>query len=432
MSRTLRWLGVGVWLLVILGACAGPAQSPTTPTAIPPFVPTPSPTPTVTPAPILRVWAPPELAADAAPGGSLLRQQLEGFALAEGLTLDLRLKPVEGPGGMLPTLAAATLVAPEALPEVLLLPRPALETAALKGWLQPLADLDAALPAAWQDSAFSFAHRLGLVQSTLYGQLLGAQALGLLYPPDAFPEEPPQVWAAVYDSPHPVRWAAGDPQALFVLGLYQAAGGPLRDAEGRPTVEPGALTAALEVVYRLALRGQAAPALLQVPDDGALWQAYGAGQNGLLVTDITLAWRTPSPWQETLVPGLQTPAERWSLAWGYLWAVPAALPEARQARAARLLRSLGDPVFLGQWSAAAGFLPPHPDAVVGWDPTRWAQQVRPFATAAQPIPEQDVLQLLGPVLQQAAAQVLQGLADPATAAARAAAQVVAPASTPSP
>ncbi len=433
MSRArhaLLW-GMGVfWSL--LAACVGAQNGQPTPTATPlvQVAPSPTPTATATPLPVLRVWLPPELAADEVAGADVLRTQLEGFALAEGLTLDLRLKPVSGPGGMLPTLAAAALVAPDALPEALLLPRQALESAALKGLLLPLNELDASLTAANHASFFPFARDLGLVQDVPYGQALAGQALGLLYRPTDFPEGPPQHWEALLTGDLPLRWAAGDSQALLVLGLYQAAGGPLRDAEGRPTLDATVLASVLEAFYRMALRGQITSDLLEITDDAALWRAYGSGEGGVLLTDVTLPLRAPSPWRTALVPGPR--GEAWSWAWGYLWAVPT-LPSSRQPRAARLLRALAAPEFLGLIDVEPGLdrrcfqaivdLPPHPDAVTAWDPNRWAERVRLFVATAQRLPTQDVLLTLGPPVQQALAQVLRGALDPQSAAAQAAAQV---------
>jgi hypothetical protein len=88
---------------------------------------------------LVRIWLPPEFDPDGdSPASVLLKDRLEQFALENpDVRLDARVKSLTGTGGLLEALTAAHVSAPLALPDLVLLPRPMLESAALKGLLTP-------------------------------------------------------------------------------------------------------------------------------------------------------------------------------------------------------------------------------------------------------------------------------------------------------
>ena len=65
------------------------------------------------------------------PASSLLKARLDQFASENpDVRLEVRAKALEGAGGLLDSLVAANVAAPLALPDLVLLPRPVLESAA--------------------------------------------------------------------------------------------------------------------------------------------------------------------------------------------------------------------------------------------------------------------------------------------------------------
>ncbi len=408
-------LTLGILLLLLGSACTGtggavlPSPAATTPTAMPPTA-----TPTSVPPTTLQVWLPPECDPQAAtPAAEILRARLEAFAAAEGLALDVRIKAPEGMGGMLPTLTDAELVAPGAVPEVLLLPRSAFEAAALKGLLMPLSAVpEAPLPSA--ADTFPYALALAQVQGIAYGVPLAGQALALYYPAGAFPEGVPATWSDLVASEGlPWRWAAGDPQARLLLGIYRAAGGTIRSDEGRPSLDTTVLTRVLQDFADLTARGLVVPSLLDLHDDATVWQYYGSSPNSLLFVPQTYLPQAADAWRISLIPGED--GQPWSWAEGYLWAVPRQ-SSPRLALAGRWLQAAADPTFVGPWTEVQGFLPPTEAALQAWQQSDLAAQMRPFAQGAQPLPSLDVLTTLGPPLQEALAQVINGTASPEEAA----------------
>ena len=87
----------------------------------------------------LTVWVPPQFDPSANnPAAALLRSQLQEFSQQNGnIQVEVRVKAAAGPGGLLDALAATSTAAPSALPDLVALPRPDLEAAALKGLIYP-------------------------------------------------------------------------------------------------------------------------------------------------------------------------------------------------------------------------------------------------------------------------------------------------------
>ena len=86
---------------------------------------------------------PPEFdPASSKPAGKILQSRLGEFTNRRpGVRIEVRVKETSGTGGLLDSLTTASAAAPQALPDLVALPRPELETAALKGLLHPFRDL---------------------------------------------------------------------------------------------------------------------------------------------------------------------------------------------------------------------------------------------------------------------------------------------------
>ena len=230
-----------------------PTEAQTTPALLTQTEPAPasfSPTPSASSTPervngplTLHIWLPPQF--DPASGtkeGSLLKQRLEEFKVRRpGILLDVRIKALDGPGGLLDMLSTASAAAPGILPDLVALPRPMMEAAALKGLLHPFDGLMTALDNSdWYD----YALQLAQLQKSTFGLPFAGDALILIYRPSIV-GDPPRRLNNSQAIKGPLAFPAGDPQSLFTLLLYQAAGGPVQDEQGRPSLDPAVLAQVL-------------------------------------------------------------------------------------------------------------------------------------------------------------------------------------------
>lgn len=402
---------------------------------------TPSPTlsPTLLPSPDLQatsagpvtltIWLPPQF--DPAAGtkaGNMLAERLEEFSLRRpGVRLDVRIKALNGAGGLLDSLTSASAAAPLALPDLIVLPRPLMEAAALKGLLHPLDGLAISLDDSdWYD----YAIELSRLQETRFGIPLAGDALLLAYRPGILPE-PPKTWEEVLGSENPLIFAAADPQAATSLAFYMAAGGPVQDDQGRPALDETIL-AQLLIFFQTAEQNQVMPYwLTQFETYEQAWGGYLENPAAMTITwwsryeleEVTLAEAIPLPEDEEVVEvdplaaaSLPTPSGApYTLATGWALSLAGSQP-ARQPLAIELAEFLTESSFLASWSEAASLLPPRAEALNGWRDTTAKALARRVASSAHLFPSTDVLTSLAPHLQQATLQILKQQAEPVSLA----------------
>jgi ABC-type glycerol-3-phosphate transport system substrate-binding protein len=199
-------------------------------------------TPSAAAPPILRLWVPPQFDPTAqTPEAALFQGRLNEFSKNHpGVRVEVRVKALDGPGGLLDALTTAGAAAPAALPDLIALPRPLLEPAALKGLLQPYPGQIEMEASNW----YPYAQELARLQDTVYGLPFAGDALAMVSHPDEIPTAP-QNWQAVQQLETPMVFPAADPQALVTLAAYQAAGGDAVNEQGQPALDALALTEVL-------------------------------------------------------------------------------------------------------------------------------------------------------------------------------------------
>src|SRR5574339_59519 len=148
--------------------------------------PTATPTPTATARsepPLLRVWLPPQFNPAAGnDAATLLGERLAEFeAEHNGLRVEVRIKKDDEENDIVKLLEVTNIAAPGALPDLILLSRPDLESAALKGLLHPIDGLSTSLE---DPNWYAYAQQLAHIQNTGYGLPFAADALVLVYYPE--------------------------------------------------------------------------------------------------------------------------------------------------------------------------------------------------------------------------------------------------------
>ncbi len=418
MKRTIS--GVLIVLVFFLGGCSNPAPPPPDNPPDAEIEPTPTATPPVFEQPppedqqplTLRIW----LTSEFDPGsgtaaGEMLRARLEEFGLLHpGIRIETRIKAAYGPGGMLDSLSATQAAAPQALPDLVLIPRPVLEVAAARQLLFPFdafefidADTD------WYDYVAELARYNGLV----YGVPFAYDALVLLYRPDEV-GQPPRDWTTTLQLTTPLAFPAGSPQQLFTLALYQAAGGKVHDAQGRLTLAPATLASVFRF-YRQALdQGVLQPRITTYIDEEDSLQALTTERAALAVAWVSQYFQAPSGGLAAVL--LPTPGGvPFTYVDGWAWAL--SNPESdHQEISAQLAQFMSDSAFLARWTAAAGYLPARPSALSNWPESASRTLAEQIVLAAHPIPDVAVLNTLGPAIQQPMIELFRGNLEPVEAA----------------
>jgi multiple sugar transport system substrate-binding protein len=392
-----------------------------TPVAVTPIpLPTPTLPPTEASGPLeITVWVPPEM--DPLEGNQsaiLFQAQLDTFASENpDIQIKVRVKAQAGPGSLMESLSAATVAATQAVPSLVALPRTDLETAALKGLIYPIDDLTSLM----EDSDwYPYARQLAVISDSTFGLPFGGESLLLVYRPERVGIEPDD-WYSMLSLGRPIIIPAADPHGLATLALYQSAGGAVQNAQRRPVLQANTLTEVLDLYSDGARQGAFPPWVGQLQSDEEAWEAYEEQRANLLVT-WSSRFLTTLPVDSNAIPLPALGEQSYSLASGWLWAVSDPDPE-RRAVALRLAEHLVQSEYLAEWTAAYGILPPRPAALDDWTNQSLRNLVEPLVQSMQIRPTNDITAALGPVLRDAAVDVIRNQVDPATAAESAANQL---------
>lgn len=413
--------------VIFLSGCGGEATQPaaSTPTALVtpgttitsvstetlPRPATPGERPLASPS-RLRLWLPPQFnPADDSVAGRLLQERLSEFsARRAGVVIDVRVKAVDGPGGLLDSLTTANAAASQALPDLVALPRNHLETAALKGLLHPFTSRSGLVD---DPDWYEYARQMSRLQSSTFGLPFAGDALVLVYRPVNI-KIPPADWAAVLQTPDVLAFPVADPQAIFTLAQYQAKGGTLRDDQGRPALDDGILTDVFTFYQEAATGVQIPDWMTQIQREDQAWDAFKSGRSNMVIT-----WGTrylSETITSTLMAPIPIPGQiSFTLATGWVWALGASQPEHLDL-AAQLAVFLTETDFLAEWTQAVHTFPPRRSVLQGWADVSLQAQAAPVLASARLAPSADVLTVLGPALQQATLQVIKRQSDPAAAA----------------
>ena len=442
-SRCWR-LGAVVVSLLSLVACArsqsaaGPASpvAPTSPTpratALPPArvtrqAPAASPTPTSL---TLTIWGPDFMAPlDEAPGGSLLASQIRAFTDAHPhWQVEYVRKRPRGQGGLVSFLQSTQGVAPQLLPDLVLIDMSEVGLLADSSLLQPL---DTLLGSDLTADLVPFAHQAGRVGQHLLAVQYEADIRFLAYN-SALIAQPPATWAELAAGRLiyllPIGSSPGAVRDAF-LPQYFALGGKLADREGRPYLDQTVVAAILEVYYA-ARQAELLPASgLDLEDASDCWPIYlatsatTAGPRPVAMTNAT-SWdygRDRARLAQTRVAPLPTLSGALiSLSDGWGWGLVTRDPT-RQAAARDLLHWLLRPEAMAAWSEVTFHLPTRrsalPLAIKDEEYLRFLQRVM---EATVPQPREPLYTLAVEALQPAIDGVCRGLTSPAAAAAAAA------------
>jgi multiple sugar transport system substrate-binding protein len=410
------------WLLLLVLLFA--AGCTAVPSAIPTNLPQTNPTSTFTPVPTqeaaptpagpvtLRIWLPPEFDPNSgSQAGEILKARLDEFTSRRpGTQIDVRIKAPDGPGGLLDSLTTASAAAPLALPDLVALPRPLMETAALKGLVHPYQNLSSPID---QPDWYMYARQLARLQDSIFGIPFAGDAMTLVYQPSIV-STPPDALSSALDSPGPLAFPASDPQALYTLALYQAAGGDVRDEQGRPILDANVLAQILSF-YQEGSQSQLTPFwLTQFQNDAEVWQAYKEGRVPMVVTWMSRYLKESQPdMAATPLPTLN--GDDFTLASGWVWSL--ASPDAeKQKLSTELAEFLSESGFMARWTAEAGFLPTRASALASWKDASIQALANQVLLSAQLYPPEDLLTSLAPALERATVDVLKQENTPQKAA----------------
>lgn len=396
------------------------SQRPATPTVAPTSAPSPVPQSPIT----LTVWLPDTLVPPShVTATAVLKQQIATFAVSRpGVAVQTLTKRASGPGGILDLMQTAAPVAPSVLPDVTLLDLASVPVAAQLGLLRPLDDQ---VPDEAMADLFPFGE-VGRIGEQWLAVPYAVDLEHVVYP-GARASSPPSTWTQVISGTLPYLFPAGATSGTTsdaLLAHYIAAGGRWLDANGQPALDALVLQQMLRQLKDAQQVGLISANVLNLNSPDETWTAYlnvpaqiaHVRASRFITQRLTLTGTLAAA-----LPGYDESARLVARGWALV--VPARDP-ARRSAAAALIRWLVLPENQGVWTRTVGLIPASRSAFEYWYPTdRYTTFLRRELERAVPPPPAPVMQVIGPAIQKAVADVLRGQVQPADAAANAAASV---------
>lgn len=419
----------GVFLVLIFFATACAAIETPTPnvTATPAFVslPTTTPTsaPTFAPAPALTktqiitltVWTTEELSPIAARGGRAFKNQVDAFTRAQpNLRVEFVLKKASGKGGMLDFLVNTHAVAPQLLPDLIVLDSRELDAAAQTGLLQPLDD---DFPAGVYADLFPPAQKIARVEGAWLALPIFLEAEHLVYNM-ARVKKPPLTWNDVISNSATFLFPTDGEDGF--LAQYLALGGALQDVNANPTLNADATIQVL-TFYRRARDANAIPdSALAIKTVDEAWSLFAAGQGAMAQVSASqfLAERDKVP-NANFAPLPTRDGQVTTLAYAWTYAMVTTDP-ARQRATVEFLQWLTASPRLAEWANAARKIPARRTAFASaLDAGDYADFLRTLFEHANVQPTASQLARVSPAFRTAVLSVLRGQGTPIEAANRA-------------
>ena len=417
MLKIICRLPVYLILAVALSGCltVNPTITPGPPTTIPSSpVPTTSATEVPQPAPrILTLWVAPPFAPDSeTPAGALLTERLRAFEqIHPGLSIQVRVKTIDGPSGLLETLVAANAAAPALLPDAITFNPSNLEDAVSKDLIIGLDDV---LPVPEAPDWYEFSLPAARVSGNFVGFPIASELDILAYRSDLY-TSPPRSWDDLLSEPRSFLFPAGDPLATFTMAQYLSLDGYLLNSDEDPAVNPAVLSEVL-TFYNAALSAQILPySVRQITTAEQSWSVLQDNGAASAVVPLSSYMLEHDPEKLSAVPLPTQGGNGVGLASTWSWAIVTQDAE-RIPIVAELLAWLSAPDFLGLWTHSLGMLPPTSASLAAWPEGDDAALASSLVTVTQPMPPSSLRLTMGPVLFDAVEAVIGGGEAPTTAA----------------
>lgn len=422
MKKHLRRFLLLLFVLVFAASAAGCEQilaeipflqstQPTTaPTATPDPVVTPLPqstitaeTPAVDPYRI-TLWLPPDFDPEnGSAAGSLLKQQLDQFAIDHpGYTVIVRIKAPEAEGGMLDSLATASVAAPAVVPGILILPRSEFEKGARAGLLM---SIDLSEFEGDQAAYFPYANAMTLVRGTRYGVPFASDALCLAYKPNEVAYPHTKWRELVQVNVKVTAFPASDPQGLMETLLYMSLGGDFGGDETRVNLDEPALQQSLLLLSEGATANAFPTWLSDYSTFEQSWQAL-LNSNATYAVIWASRYLADQPEKITLANLPKWDELGFTLADGWVLAFPQTSAE-QLAEYQQLAEYLLETEFLGAWTEAIGLMPVTESALNQWDNAAIASVLQQVSLSAQPLPGNFVMGEIGSLFSQATVEMIR-------------------------
>jgi len=352
----------------------------------------------------LIIWVPPQFNPQLdTPESVLFRQRIADFeASHDDIFITVRVKGVSGATGLLESLTITSAAASQAMPTLVALPRSDLETAVSRNLIIPFDTYSSEID---DQDWYDYAQRLTVIGGSSYGLPFAGDAMVMVYRPSIV-GEPPTTWNDLIRRGEAISLPAADPQSLLTLAMYLSSGGDFESTQRLPQMDLEILTRLYQLYADGAQSGVFPLWLTQMQKDSEAWTAYNELRTNWVITWLTRHLSEPSDDSNmTRFPEVNTTPT--TLADGWVWCLTDPRLQVHKL-SVELAEFLVEPDYLIEWTPLVGALPVRPSTLSGFEDQTLRTTLGQIALSARIRPNNEIINVIGLVMQDQFVQVLSG------------------------
>jgi hypothetical protein len=367
----------------------------------------------------LLLWVPPFMDPNSdTDAGRLLAAQLDLFeAMHDDVNVVVRVKAETGSASLVESLVSTSSVAPLELPSLVVLGRRDMENVARRGLILPLGDYSNVIN---ELDWYQYSRVISVISESSYGLPLVGESMVMVVRSSDFTGLNNN-WESFIEADTLVGFLANDPEATQVLMYYLALEGRLLDEEDQLMLDEALLAQVYRIFEEATAAGIIPEAVLQANSYEEIWDGFLAGNYPMVIVPSTFPLQE-KPADTFVIPVTPITNLDFTLGRGWMLALADPLPERREL-AVELAETLADARFTGPWSQALGYLPMRRTALDLWGNTTQVQRYSAISISANPYPSIEIINQVGPILQEGLLAVLNQTLSAEEAAAAAAAKL---------
>lgn len=376
------------------------------------MTPTPIPTPTSY---MIELWVPPafDISQNNEAGKSLESIINQYTKDHPNVNITVRVKATAGESSMLNTITAANHVAKDVLPSLALISRSDMETAAQRGLLQPIDTSIFSDSNSW----YGYAGQSALIDSIIYGIPVLGDGWTLAYKPAKIGPELGD-WHDILSRGLPIGFAPSSSTSMFGLFIYLSIGGKIINEQGQPYLDQQKLVETLNFFLSGGQNGVFPPSIAQLVDQSQVWQRFNDGTMTMIISQFSSFRRYQnSEISVRTLPLAEGIAEyplvtTWNLV--MIEDNPILQPEV-----VRFAEYLGEQSVNEKLTADSGYLPVRRGDHNSWASDPQYQTVLAMCESSALVPNNQVVNKIVPLINNAVLQVIKNQISPEDAASEA-------------
>ena len=288
------------------------------------------------------------------------------------IDLEVRVKENSQEMSIFDFLEKAYLAAPDALPDLIVLPRDMMQIAAQNGYILPINQETINLFD--DENAYPFVKQMAQVDGVYYGVPVIADLMTMVVRDD---QQELNTWVDILYSNKVLRFPLGDENSLFTFLLYESLEGEIKTSQGYIELDSTKLSQVLGFYYEAKQKGIVPTWLNDFENYETLWKDSLESDDNIITWYSYLANGNIDKFSAEYIPSES--GSNLSYADGYVICIPNK-GEENYAEKLEIINSFTDPIFIANFSLSLNKIPVSSSSLAYWGDTKKCSHCKLFSS----------------------------------------------------